>query len=280
MNKMIESALLSNHATLGVHWIYDHEYIKKLSDTRSILFMKQDKSIFDKAKTSFFVYENNQYSVQGEILKWLYEALEDNPLLSAKDFDDILYKQFKPGGYYQGYVEKYGKLQVFNRLIDELNLSMDKQVINDQQMVAFVPYIVFKALGRDFSDAMDFVKIYSNDPIYEEFFKMFDLLFDYLKVFTLQEALEKAITECPNHFELAFKKALEVKDTDEFIEKYAGRACPYKHALPVIVHLLYHYSSYEDVTMANALIGGASADRGLLLGAILSEVYRIPEKWL
>jgi hypothetical protein len=279
MNQMIISALLSNHATLGVHWIYDHEFLASLAKKQSLLFMKQDKDVFEQAKTAFFVYPNNTYSVQGYILSWLYDALENNPSFGTDDFSDMLYEHFRPGGDYAGYVEKYSKQQVFNHMIDDLRLDIEKLEVNDQQMVGFVPYIVFKALGRSSEDAFEFAQIYTNEKFYLECFNMLDLLFEKLENKDIKTALSEVIGHAPKEFKEALSKAIEMKETDDFIDRYAGRACPVKHALPVIFHILYHQSSYEAATEMNALIGGASSDRGLLLGAILSKVYDMPQAW-
>jgi len=279
MNQMIKSALLSNHATLGVHWIYDHAYLASLAKKQSLLFMKQEKEIFDQAKTAFFVYPNNTYSVQGDILYWLYEAVEKNPSIKPDDFSDILYEHFRAGGDYIGYVEKYIKQQIFNHMINDLRLDMEKVEINDQQMVGFVPYIVFKALGKSSDHAYEFAKIYTNEKFYLESFNMLDHLFEKLESKPIKTALEEVVDYAPKVFKEALGKALEIKDINDFIDAYAGRACPVKHALPVIFHILYHQSSYEAATEMNALVGGASSDRGLLLGAILYKVYGIPQAW-
>ncbi|HKL47949.1 MAG TPA: ADP-ribosylglycohydrolase family protein [Candidatus Izemoplasmatales bacterium] len=279
MNQMIKSALLANHATIGVHWIYDHKYLETLSNKQPLLFLKQSKEIFDEAKTSFFVYENNDYSVQGDILLWLYESLKKDPNITPKLFAQILYGKFKPGGDYAGYAEKYSKKQVFNHLIKELRLDIEPVDMNDQQMVGFVPYIVFKALDKSSEDAMNFTKIYSNESFYFDCFSMLDRLFDLLEDMTLKKAIKMVIEMAPKQFQESLNKATEMDDTETFIDRYAGRACPVKQALPVVFHLLYHHPSYEEVIEANAVIGGASSDRALLLGAILSKVYGIPTKW-
>jgi ADP-ribosylglycohydrolase len=68
-----------------------------------------------------------------------------------------------------------------------------------------------------------------------------------------------------------------MKDTPLFIKDYAGTACSIYHALPVIIHIMYHTQSFEEAIRKNTAIGGASSDRGMLLGALLSFYYDIPE---
>lgn len=128
--------------------------------------------------------------------------------------------------------------------------------------------------------AYEYTKVYSEDRIFLEFFDFFDKLFNKLDKLSLKQALESIVSEAPNEFKEAFIKAIEIKDTDTFIKEYAVRACPIKHALPVIIHLLYHMNSYEEAIKASALIGGAVSDRNMLFGAIFAQVSEVPKDWI
>ncbi|QWB99424.1 hypothetical protein KHQ88_04465 [Mycoplasmatota bacterium] len=282
MKQYVLPALIANAAGLGIHWIYDHEYLKDFAKKQSLLFMKQEKEHFDKAKPSFYVYpdaEVGDVSVQGHILKWLFKALKDNPDYTAEEFEKMLYKKFKPGGDYKGYVESYGKEQVFNHLIKDLKQDIEKIEPNDHQLVGFMPYLVALELGMSNEEAFEFTKIYSQDDIYLEFFKLFDVLLDRIPELGMKEAVKSIIEESPAGFIDVFKKAIEMDDTNEFVEEHAGRACPIKHALPVMIHLLYHTESYEEAIKESALIGGAVSDRNMLLGVFWAQVSDIPKEW-
>ncbi|MCF7924816.1 MAG: ADP-ribosylglycohydrolase family protein [Candidatus Izimaplasma sp.] len=283
MKKYVLPALTANAAGLGIHWIYDHDYLKELSKKQSLLFMKQEKEHFDKARPSFYVYpdaEVGDVSVQGEILKWLFKALKENPEFTSKEYEKMLYNKFKPGGDYTGYVESYGKEQVFNHLLKELRQDADSIKPMDHQLVGFVPYLVAKELDLSNELAFEFTKVYSEDPIFLEFFKFFDKLLAKLADNKMKEAISLVIEETPNAFKEVFKKAIDIKDTNKFVEKYAGRACPIKHALPVIIHLLYHTNSYEEAIYESALIGGAVSDRNMLLGVMWAQVSEVPKEWI
>ena len=43
MKNIIANALISNTATIGVHWIYDYKFLEKLSNKQSLLFMDPKK---------------------------------------------------------------------------------------------------------------------------------------------------------------------------------------------------------------------------------------------
>jgi hypothetical protein len=283
MGKYVNAALLANSITIGVHWIYDPQYLKKLSKKQSLLFMRQEKEHFDKSKASFYAYPKQgpgDFTVQGDILKWLDQALEDKIDLSVDEYHQILIDAFKPGGTYEGYTEKYIKEDIFNYLSKELRKDYDLDEVNDNQMVGFVPYIACKDHGLSNERAFEYCQIYSNLSIFKDMFSFFDLLMAHMNTKSIKKAIEKVLIDTPDGFKEAFTKAIEMEDTDAFIDQYAGRACPIKHALPVIIHLLYHTSSFEEALEKNALIGGASADRALLLGALLSEKYEINKDWM
>lgn len=283
MCKYVNAALLANSISIGVHWIYDSQYLKELSKNQSLLFMRQEKKHFDNANPSFYAYPNSgpgDFTVQGDILKWLDQALEDKIELSVEDYHQILIDAFKPGGSYQGYTEKYIKEDIYKYLSKELRKNNDLDELNDNQMIGFVPFIACRDHGLTNERAFEYCQIYSNMSIFKDMYDFFDLLMAYMKTKTVKEAIKKVLVDTPDMFKEAFTKAVEMEDTDAFIDQYAGRACPIKHALPVIIHLMYHTSSFEEALEKNALIGGASSDRALLLAALLSEKYEINRNWM
>lgn len=74
-----------------------------------------------------------------------------------------------------------------------------------------------------------------------------------------------------------FLQAIKMTDTKKYIATYAGTACHIPHAVPVIFHVVYHSQSFEEGLEMNTRIGGASADRGMLIGAMLGEVFNVDE---
>ena len=63
MKNIIANALISNTATIGVHWIYDYKFLEKLSNNQSLLFMDPKKSIYDQANSAYFVYPNYKVGI-------------------------------------------------------------------------------------------------------------------------------------------------------------------------------------------------------------------------
>jgi hypothetical protein len=283
MEKYIKPALIANAATLGIHWIYDPVYIKKLKEKQDILFMVQNKKQYDEAEVAFYSYPNHKIgdvTVQGEMLKWLYDAMKDHVDFSVDAYDELLFEQFKPGGSYIGYVESYAQKNVAKKLAHRFEIDMPKEVLFDDHLVGFVPYLVCKELNLDSKKAWELAQLYSTDSTYYEFYKMFDDILENIEQKGMKQSVLEAIKKGPKSYTLALQKAIDLKDTDSFIEKYSGRACAIDQSIPLIVHLLYHCKSYEDAVNKNALIGGAISDRNMLLGAMFAQVSKIPKAWV
>ncbi len=283
MKKYIYPALLSNAASLGVHWIYDYKFLEELSQKQSLLFLSQEKLLYDQANPSFYVYPNSNVgdlSLQGSIMKWLYHAQSHHSNFSKEDYKKLLVNKFIPGGSYRGYVETYAKKLIVSELSTQLNLANPNLSLNDDHLVGFIPYLVSKELDLSTNDAWSLAQLFTNHSFYLSYYKMFDAIINHLKVNSLKESIHKSIKHAPSEMHTTLEKAIEIKHTNTFIDTYAGRACSIKDAIPVIIHILYHTNSFEEALSLNAMIGGASSDRGLLIGAILGQVYELPISWV
>lgn len=283
MNNLIFSSLLSNASCLGVHWIYNHSYLENLSNEKSLLFMKQNQHLYEAAKPSYYVYPNHevgQLTVQGEILRWLYDSLKENHSFSRNDYESLVMDKFRPGGSYHGYVETYAKKLIIKNLANELDMAIDVIKSDDTHLVGFMPYLATKALELPVQKAWELAQLFTDNEHYLTYYLYFDVLFELLKNHTLKDAIKLALTYAPDIYKEKLKHAISIKDTNTFIKLFAGRACSIDQAIPVIMHILYHTESFSDALELNAKIGGASADRGLIIGAILSEVYSIPDTWM
>jgi hypothetical protein len=276
---ILKAALIGNAAALGLNWIYDMPYLKRLNEKQDILFLKADQTLYDQAKKAYFAYPHSEIgdvSFQGNIAIWLYQSLKKNFFLPADAYEDLIYEKIKLGSTYNGYIESFGRKMIEDRK----TMASDKDFIahfeNDDQLIGFIPWIVFREIKRPTMSALKFTRVFSTDTTY-------DLFFDVFNTFTsrggtnVKDALEKLVESLPESIRLPYSKALEMKDTPLFIKDYAGTACSIYHALPVIIHIMYHTQSFEEAIRKNTAIGGASSDRGMLLGALLSFYYDIPE---
>ncbi|MCK7486795.1 MAG: ADP-ribosylglycohydrolase family protein [Bacillus subtilis] len=283
MKQYLTGALVANAACMGFNWIYNMPYLDKLASVQSLVFQPIDPAKYKRAGKAYLAYPQavvGDVSLQGEIAKWLYAALKDNPDLTRDQYKAMIYDQIKPGGTYVGWVESYGKKLVINELNQFINAGLPVLTQDDDQLVGFIPYLVAKELGRTNDQAWDLAQLFTNLGIYREYYDLFDRLFEAIQSKPLREALESVVTFAPEQVREALTNALSMTDTLLFITRHAGTACHIPQAIPLIFHLLYHSSSYEEAVKWNVKIGGASADRAMLLGAFAAQGSPIPQDWI
>jgi hypothetical protein len=281
--KIHYGALVANAAALGLNWIYDMNFLENLAKNESLVFQAVNNEYYEQAKPSYLAYPNakiGQVSLQGEILKWLYSALSLNSDFSSSDYLNLLVEKLCPGGNYQGYVESYGKKIVYNDLIKQLKLDQELLVVNDDQLVGFVPYIVCKSLNIETSKAIELLSALTLIEDYAKFFVLFDKLLEGLTQENKNNRLETLVKNAPSHYKNQLEQAIHMKDSKSFINLYSGTACHIKDAIPLIIHIMYHSNSYEEAITKNILLGGASSDRGMLIGALYCVIDEIPKNWL
>jgi hypothetical protein len=282
MNHFIQHALIANAASLGYHWVYNMPYLKKLQEEKtSLVFHQPDKAVYERARKAYFAYPKakvGSFSVQGDIARWLYQALKENATLSALDYQNLVYEGIKPGGHYEGYVESYGRQLVLDRLLTMNDNNYEPKAYEDDQLIGFIPYIVTKSLNIETSHAKALTKAFSLLKDFEVWMDALDHLMDKIQ-FNKELALQQLVKDVPKSYQTSLEKALEMEDTTQFVIQYAGTACHLAHALPLIVHIISKSNGFEDAIEMNTVIGGASSDRGMLIGMIMGSISEVPLKW-
>jgi hypothetical protein len=272
MKHYVTHALLGNAATLGIHWIYNAEFLAELAKKQSLFFLKQDPNIFAAAQPSYYAYpltNVGDVTSQGMFLFWLTKALKANPNLTQQEYKDLILHQIKPGGDYQGYIETYGHKLVMNHLNEKMGLKLPAIPMDDDHLIGFIPYIAIKQLGLTTNKAWELAQLLTNKEEYTSCYQMFDAIIDRLPTQSMKQAIEASIPFAPKRFAVQMKKAIELTDTKAFVKDYAGTACAINQSVPVIIHLLYHSQSLQDAWLRNALISGAIAERAMLLTMLM-----------
>lgn len=283
---MIKAPLVANSASLGLNWIYNMPYLKRITKDKDPVFWQIDPEIYEKSRKGYLAYPNHQIgdlSFQGSLLLLLYTHLQENSDYSPEQWRKDVYDYIKPGGKYEGWVETYGLDLVFKVLDESMNKkdSVLETDYDDDQLVGFIPYLAFKTLHLDFKKSLQFVNVLSSNQDYKNLYDMFDLILEgSADKVSMKKSIKNAIPIAPEKYHHDLEKAITIEDTDKFIIEYSGTACHINHSVPLIVHLLYNGSSYEDVVRKNTIIGGASSDRGLMLGFIMNKISKVPSEWV
>jgi hypothetical protein len=283
MNTYLLPGLVANAASMGYNWMYNTDYLQKLSLKKSLLFQKPNLEEYTEAGKSYFAYpdaEIGSVSTQGMFMKWLYGALLKNPSLDRQGYETLLYQHIGPGGSYKGYIETYGKKMIMNVINRELKLGFPIINIHDDHLVGFIPYLVCRELKLTPIQALDLASLFTDHSEYASFYRVFDYVFDHLGQKPLPHILLESIELAPKHYQVHLRAALDMENTMLFVEEHAGISCHIPYSVPVIFHLLSHATTFEDLVEKNTKLGGASSDRGLLLGAIMHQISPAPQSWI
>lgn len=110
---------------------------------------------------------------------------------------------------------------------------------------------------------------------------MLDILSGKAPIQSLQERQENKSEILKSLYELG-------KNTKQMDSKQAGiklgQSCSVRHAFPLIIYLLSQNSlDFKEIMCKNVHIGGDSAARGMILGALLGAFYgvkQLPKSWI
>jgi hypothetical protein len=283
MSTFLQHGYIANAAAMGLNWIYNMPYLERLAKEQDILFLPVDEAKYKRAGKAYLAYPNavvGTISVQGEIAKWLTQALDANPELTKEQYQELLFEHIKPGGPYVGYVESYGKQLVINKLAEQVKGNLPALEINDDQMVGLIPYWVCKDRGESSERAFELAQAFTSIHDFLDVYKMLDQLIEDIPTQGMRQAIKQASKLAPKSMKIPVQKAMDVENTMEFITNHSGTACHIPHAIPLILHILYHTDSFESALQKNTVIGGASCDRGLTIGALAGLAYPVPTDWL
>lgn len=278
---MQEQILLANMSALGFNWIYDRKFLKDYAINHTLLMQVPDPDIYQKAEKGFYAYPTDKVGVlsfQGQIFQWLLKAWSTEVNFTQQDYAALIYEKIRPGGEYFGYVESFGKKLIYNRLIKDLQLSATPIAINDDQLVGFIPYIVGTILKKTLKESFTLAQVFTSD---QDYFKFYGFLEKIRGLSSLKER-KKAIIDnqelIPPRFLHKIMDAVKFTHLDEYMDKYMEVSCDYFFALPLIMYLYTHYESLYEGLEVNVLLGGASMDRGLILGFIYPK-SPLPDDW-
>ena len=271
---MIKMSLIGSSSSLGLNWIYDRELMKEFSEKNKVLFLPIQHKLYEKAEHGFDVYPNHQIGdldFMGEVAYLFHTYLKDNIDIDLKQY---VYNNIGPTSTYDGYIEKYGKV-----LIDEINNGSQSTSLEDTQLIGPTMYIIGYAHGLTDNDILHFTKVFT---IYEDnhkFHKTLNYLFKNLEKGNKKKTLAESISFLPSQYQESCKIALTEIELFKFIDDYSGVACGLEQSFPLVYYIVSHSNTFVEALVLNSSLGGASSARGILIGAIYSQLENMPRKY-
>lgn len=285
---MIKAGLLGSSSALGLNWIYDKKLLSDFSKDNEVLFIPIDHKLYKNAKTGFDVYPKTivgDLDFMGEIIYLFNSFLTNSEDISIQNWRTVVYNYIKDDGPYNAYIEKYGKVLV-SKFENEIINNLDPQLhtdYEDKQLIGLAMFTVIyeNDLFKDkIKDSLYFAKTFTNYKAIEKFTKLlFNLFNDLQNGVDKLTALQNNIKYAPLEYQDKLKHSLHKIDSYFFIKNFSGVACELDQSFPLIYHLIAHNNTWEDALTQNAILGGASSARGILISAIFNIVDIVPIKY-
>lgn len=286
--KMIKASLLGSSSALGLNWIYDKRLLSNYSKDNDVIFIPIDHNLYKKAKTGFNVYPESvvgDLDFMGEILYLFNNFIENSNDISLQNWRTEVYNYIKDDGPYNAYIEKYGKVLV-SKYEDEINNNIEPIVHTDYEDNQLIGLAMFTAIYENdkfknkVNDSLNYAKTFTNYKATENLTELlFNLFNDLSNGVEKAIALQNNIKYAPSEYQDKLRHSLHEVDSYFFIKNFSGVACELDQSFPLIYHLVAHNDSWEEALTNNAILGGASSARGILISAIFNIIDIIPIKY-
>lgn len=279
---MLLGSLLGDSFVLGAHWIYNVKAIKRN-------FGEYDKPHEPLPRSWHKGKHLGDYTHYGDQAMLLYDYLKECQGKYSVDGFKTVWREFMSS--YSGYIDKASKESV--KAFDEDKTTGSKSdELGGAARIAPVLYFI-----KDPETALDAAisqsRITHNSELSllsTELFAHMILKILYSEIESVPKALRYSLDKMKkNGKDIAllegYLSAAEAVASNSAadIAKALGQSCHASHAIPVIFKLLLTSSDYRTVQSLNARIGGDSATRGMIVGAILGAnngMDNLPAEWL
>lgn len=275
----LTGALVADAASMGLHWLYDQEQIKRVESTGSLLFRQADANVYENMRGAYVhaARRAGELSHYGESARIVSELLQREDY-SVPGHRKIFMDTFGPCGSYHGYADRPTK-HLIGRMLIEGDELPDSSGMEDNQMpsLCVVPGL-FSANAPE-SQLVEAVKMISINTTVLASAKA---VYSVLSQLQSGEALKTALTNAANTVEgelgEQLRNALDIK-TYKPLEsaQEMGLACYVEHAMPLSWYLLNHATDFKSVVLDNIRCGGDTCGRTMALGSIAGMAFGVPD---
>lgn len=280
---MVLGSFVGDAFSLAPHWIYSVEQIRT---TFGYLDNIAELPVFTYHKTK----GKGDFTHYGDQTLWLLEYLKENEQFDINGFKN---KWVEKMSGYKGYID--------HASYETLKLIKDNNVVtgsNSSDMAGasmIGPLIYFSHVnqGKMNEEVEKRIKLTHDNALVVDAGKFManvtvNILNGMAPVHSLSFELERNtyLSQQSKFFiEKGIEKATQcLEEEAEKAIKTLGQSCSVLHAFPSTIYLIMKYENdFRKAMIENAMSGGDSAARGLMLGMVLGAYHTvegIPEKWL
>jgi ADP-ribosylglycohydrolase len=279
-NAMVLASFAADSLALGVHWIYNTRVIdKKFGRVEN--FIKPERPTYHPTK------DRGEFTHYGDQALILLESVAECDGFNLTDFSQRWQRLFEN---YDGYVDGATK-ETLENLDSGKTPAESGSASNELAGAARIASLVY-VYRNDLQQLIASAKAqtaftHNNSQVINSAAFFADIAYQILAGATPLAAIEKAKTD---EFHLdPFKKWIQMglesadRDSRQAILDF-GQMCEFPAAFPSVIHLIAKYeNNLKTALVENAMAGGDSAGRGLLVGLILGAhlgMSAIPPEWL
>lgn len=275
----LNGALVADAASMGLHWLYDQDQIKRVETTGSLLFRQPEAAVYENKRGAYAhaARRAGELSHYGESARIVGDLLL-REAYSLPAHQKIFMDTFGPCGVYHGYADRPTK-QLIGRMLIEGDELTHPSGMDDNQMPGICVVPALFAADAPESLAVDAVKMISiNSDVISSAQAVYSVLSQLQSGETLKSALTNAASKVEGELGKRMCDALEL-DTYEPLDtaQQMGLACYVEHAMPLSWYLLNHATDFENVVLDNIRCGGDCCGRSMALGSIAGLAFGVPD---
>ena len=277
---MVLMSFIADALSLGVHWIYNTNVIDKKWG-RLDGYIKPERPTYHPTKD---LGEFTHYGDQTLVL------LESVSAQSGFELDDFSRRWLQFFEQYDGYFDGATKATLENLKAQKnpVNSGSDSEDLAGAGRIAPLVYIHQNDLEKMIAGARAQTAFtHNNDQVIDaaEYFSRvtYSVLEGKPPTVALKHVMEESFARPP--YSQWIEKGLQsaAEDTRATIKEF-GQMCEVDAAFPCVVHLISKYENNVKAAIAeNAMAGGDSAGRGLIVGTVLGaypDAGAVPDRWL
>ena len=276
---MVLMSFIADALSLGVHWIYNTNVIDKKWG-RVEAYIKPERPTYHPTKD---LGDLTHYGDQTLVL------LESVSAKSGFDFDDFSRRWLQFFDQYDGYIDSATKVTLENieARKDPLQAGSESDELAGAGRIAPLVYIYRNDLEKLIAAARAQTAFTHNNELVldaAEYFARvtYSVLGGELPTAAVKRVMEEEFNHRPYSQWVEAGLQSSSEDTRTAIKEF-GQMCEVEAAMPCVVHLISKYeNNLKTALIENAMAGGDSAGRGLILGAVLGAYHgagEVPDRW-
>lgn len=295
---MVLGALVADAATMGLHWIYDQDHIRKrVTDAPEFTAPKAEN--YD-GVPAYFAHPDRtvgQQSQYGEQLIVMQRALAQNGgAFDLPTYIAAFRAHFGYGGTYVGYIDHAtrGSLDNYGKADDdkltETRGAVDVQMPAIAKLPGLIPALWAHKISGDAFDSTvdDAIRATSDHAEARAYGRICaHMMAAALYADDITAIIEAGRTVAEGEPRARMDQALAMTDQDtNAATKHFGLACDLSYGVPSVTHNMATTPSFREAVRNNIYAGGDNCGRAMLLGAVMGALHGvggengIPQDWI